>query len=345
MDKDGLSYKKAGVDIDAANYSVDLIKKWVGRTRRPEVLADIGSFGGFFALDNKKYQEPVLVSGTDGVGTKLRIAQMMGIHHTVGIDLVAMCVNDILVHGAEPLFFLDYIAIGKLQPQQVEALVQGVSEGCVQAGCALIGGETAEMPGFYKEDEYDLAGFTVGVVDKSKLINGDGIEAGDLLIGLPSSGIHSNGYSLVRKVLLETADLKLRDYIEELGMTLGEALITPTRIYVSSVLALLKEVEVKGMAHITGGGIAENLQRSLPAGLGADIKAAAIDTPPIFKLIARLGEVAPEEMFRTFNMGIGFIIAVAPQHYDNALKCLRAKGEKPIMIGEITAKQPKVVIK
>src|SRR5665647_2587503 len=212
MDKDGLSYKKAGVDIDAANASVDLIKKWVGRTRRPEVLADIGSFGGFFALDNKKYQEPVLVSGTDGVGTKLRIAQMMGIHHTVGIDLVAMCVNDILVHGAEPLFFLDYIAIGKLQPQQVEARVQGVSEGCVQAGCALIGGETAEMPGFYKEDEYDLAGFTVGVVEKSKLINGDAIEDGDLLIGLPSSGIHANGYSLVRKVLLETAGLKLGDY-------------------------------------------------------------------------------------------------------------------------------------
>ncbi|HZK87325.1 MAG TPA: phosphoribosylformylglycinamidine cyclo-ligase [Syntrophomonas sp.] len=344
MDKDGLSYKKAGVDIDAANASVDLIKKWVGRTRRPEVLADIGSFGGFFALDNKKYQEPVLVSGTDGVGTKLRIAQMMGIHHTVGIDLVAMCVNDILVHGAEPLFFLDYIAIGKLQPQQVEALVQGVSEGCVQAGCALIGGETAEMPGFYKEDEYDLAGFTVGVVEKSKLINGDAIEDGDLLIGLPSSGIHANGYSLVRKVLLETAGLKLGDYIEDLGKTLGEELMTPTRIYVPSVLALLEEVEVKGMAHITGGGIAENLQRSLPAGLGADIRAAAIDIPPIFKLIANLGGVVPAEMFRTFNMGIGFIIAIAPQQYDNALKCLRAKGEKPIMMGEITARQPKVVI-
>ncbi len=215
------------------------------------VLADIGSFGGFFALNNKKYQEPVLVSGTDGVGTKLRIAQMMDIHHTVGIDLVAMCVNDILVHGAEPLFFLDYIAIGKLQPQLVEALVQGVSEGCVQASCALIGGETAEMPGFYKEDEYDLAGFTVGVVDRPKLINGDAMKDGDVLIGLPSSGIHSNGFSLVRKVLLESAGLKLDDHIDELGKTLGEELITPTRIYVPSVLALLDQVDVKGMAHIT----------------------------------------------------------------------------------------------
>jgi len=344
MDKEGLSYKKAGVDIDAANDSVELIKKWVGRTRRPEVLADIGSFGGFFALNNKKYQEPVLVSGTDGVGTKLRIAQMMDIHHTVGIDLVAMCVNDILVHGAEPLFFLDYIAIGKLQPRLVEALVQGVSEGCVQAGCALIGGETAEMPGFYKEDEYDLAGFTVGAVDRPKLINGDAIKDGDVLIGLPSSGIHSNGYSLVRKVLLESAGLKLEDHIAELGKTLGEELITPTRIYVPSVLALLEQVEVKGMAHITGGGIAENLQRSIPAGLGAEIKADAIDTPPIFKLIAKLGGVEQAEMFRTFNMGIGFIIAVDPQQYDNTLKCLRAKGEQPIMIGEVTARQTKVVI-
>ncbi|HPF20162.1 MAG TPA: phosphoribosylformylglycinamidine cyclo-ligase [Syntrophomonas sp.] len=344
MDKEGLSYKKAGVDIDAANDSVERIKKWVGRTRRPEVLADIGSFGGFFALNQQKYLEPVLVSGTDGVGTKLRIAQMMDVHHTVGIDLVAMCVNDILVHGAEPLFFLDYIAIGKLQPQLVEALVQGVSEGCVQAGCALIGGETAEMPGFYKEDEYDLAGFTVGVVDKPKLINGEAMKDSDVLIGLPSSGIHSNGYSLVRKVLLESAGLKLDDYFDELGKTLGEELITPTRIYVPSVLALLQEVEVKGMAHITGGGIAENLMRSIPAGLGAEIKAEAIAIPPIFQMIARMGEVAPAEMFRTFNMGIGFILAVDPQQCDNALKCLRAQEEQPIIIGEITARQSKVVI-
>ena len=344
MDKEGLSYKKAGVDIDAANSSVELIKKWVGRTRRPEVLADIGSFGGFFALNHQKYQQPVLVSGTDGVGTKLRIAQMLGVHHTVGIDLVAMCVNDILVHGAEPLFFLDYIAIGKLQPQLVEALVQGVSEGCLQAGCALIGGETAEMPGFYKEEEYDLAGFTVGVVDRPKLINGEAIKDGDVLIGLPSSGIHSNGYSLARKVLLESAGLKLEDHIAELGKTLGEELITPTRIYVPSVLALLEQCEVKGMAHITGGGIAENLQRTVPAGLGVEIRADVIPTPAIFNLIAKLGGVEQAEMFRTFNMGIGYIIAVDPQQYDNTLKCLRARGEQPIMIGEITASQSKVVI-
>lgn len=345
MDQDNLSYKKAGVDIDAANDSVERIKKWVGRTRRPEVLADIGSFGGFFALKPGKYQEPVLVSGTDGVGTKLRIAQLMGVHHTVGIDLVAMCVNDILVHGAEPLFFLDYIALGKLRPQLVEDLVQGVSEGCVQAGCALIGGETAEMPGFYKEDEYDLAGFTVGAAERSRLINGGAMADGDVLIGLPSSGIHSNGYSLVRKVLLESAGLKLEDHVPELGRTLGEELLTPTRIYVESVLALLEQAEVKGMAHITGGGIAENLQRSIPDGLGAEISAQAIAIPPIFQMIARLGRVEPAEMFRTFNMGIGFIIAVAPQQYDNALKCLHAKGEQPIMIGNITAAQTKVVIK
>ncbi|CFY03337.1 Phosphoribosylformylglycinamidine cyclo-ligase [Syntrophomonas zehnderi OL-4] len=345
MENEGLTYKKAGVDIDAANYSVDLIKKWVGRTKRPEVLADIGSFGGFFALNNQKYREPVLVSGTDGVGTKLRIAQMMGIHHTVGIDLVAMCVNDILVHGAEPLFFLDYIAIGKLQPELVEALVQGVSEGCVQAGCALIGGETAEMPGFYKEDEYDLAGFTVGVVDKGKLINGDAIEEGDVLIGLPSSGIHSNGYSLARQALLGEAGLKLDDQLDELEKSLGEELLTPTRIYVPSVLALLEETNVKGMAHITGGGIAENLQRSIPPGLGAEIDSAAINTPAIFKLIQARGRVPREEMFKTFNMGIGFIIALAPQQLDKALNCLRVKGEKPIMIGKITAQSAEVVIR
>lgn len=345
MENEGLTYKKAGVDIDAANHSVDLIKKWVSRTKRPEVLADIGSFGGFFALNSQKYKEPVLVSGTDGVGTKLRIAQMMGIHHTVGIDLVAMCVNDILVHGAEPLFFLDYIAIGKLQPELVEALVQGVSEGCVQAGCALIGGETAEMPGFYKEDEYDLAGFTVGVVDKANLINGDAIKEGDVLIGLPSSGIHSNGYSLARKVLLEEAGFKLADQIDELEKSLGEELLTPTRIYVPSVLALLEKTTVKGMAHITGGGIAENLQRSIPSGLGAEIDSVAINTPAIFKLIQTRGRVPREEMYKTFNMGIGFIIAVAPQQLDKALNCLRVKGEKPIIIGKITAQPSKVVIR
>jgi phosphoribosylformylglycinamidine cyclo-ligase len=345
MEKDGLSYKEAGVDIDAANQSVDLIKKWTNRTKRPEVLTDIGSFGGLFALNSGKYQEPVLVSGTDGVGTKLKIAQMLGVHDTVGIDLVAMCVNDILAHGAEPLFFLDYIALGKLHPDMVEKLVKGVSEGCLQAGCALIGGETAEMPGFYKEDEYDLAGFTVGVVDRSRLINGDTIQDGDVLVGLASSGIHSNGYSLVRKVLLEKAGLRLDENVDELGHTLGEELITPTRIYVKSILSLLEEVEIHGMAHITGGGLAENLQRIMPEGIGAEINTALIETPAIFKLIADLGKVPKEEMYRTFNMGIGYVLVVPSRHLDKALKHLRVKGEKCIVIGEVTFREPRVIIK
>lgn len=345
MNNKGISYKDAGVDIDAANQSVDMIKKWVGLTKRPEVLADIGSFGGFFALDNSKYKEPILVSGTDGVGTKLKIAQMLGVHDSVGIDLVAMCVNDILAHGAEPLFFLDYIALGKLEPALVESLVKGVSQGCVQAGCALIGGETAEMPGFYREDEYDLAGFAVGVVERSRLINGNTIEDGDLLIGLPSSGLHSNGYSLARKVLLEKASLKADSFVEQLGSTLGEVLLTPTRIYVKTVLALLEEVEIRGMAHITGGGLGENLARIIPAGLGAQIDSTAIETPAIFNLIAELGQVPPEEMFRTFNMGIGFVLAVAPHHCDKALKCLHGKGEKSIVIGRVSRDLEGVVIK
>ncbi|MFA7149229.1 MAG: phosphoribosylformylglycinamidine cyclo-ligase [Syntrophomonadaceae bacterium] len=345
MNNKGLSYKDAGVDIDAANQSVGMIKKWVRMTKRPEVLADIGSFGGFFALDNSKYREPVLVSGTDGVGTKLKISQLMGVHDSVGIDLVAMCVNDILAHGAEPLFFLDYIALGKLEPILVEALVKGVSQGCLQAGCALIGGETAEMPGFYREDEYDLAGFAVGVVERSRLINGSTIKDGDLLIGLPSSGLHSNGFSLVRKVLLEKAGLKLDSFVEQLGKTLGEVLLTPTRIYVKTILALLEEVEINGMAHITGGGIGENLQRILPDGMGAVIDAAVINTPPIFKLIEELGQVPRQEMFRTFNMGIGYILAISPHQYDKALKCLRSEGENPIVIGKVSRDAEGVIIK
>ncbi len=340
-----MSYKQAGVDIDAANQSVDMIKKWVGMTKRSEVLTDIGSFGGFFALNAGKYKEPILVSGTDGVGTKLRIAQMMKVHDTVGIDLVAMCVNDILVHGAEPLFFLDYIGIGKLEPDLVENLVKGVSLGCVDAGCALIGGETAEMPGFYAEEEYDLAGFAVGVVDKPKLINGNNITADDVLIGLPSSGLHSNGFSLARKVLLEMAGLKLDQYIEEFSKTLGEELLTPTRIYVKNILSLIEEAEIKGMAHITGGGIPENLPRILPAGLGAQIDKKAINILPVFDLIARLGNVDSEEMFRTFNMGIGFIIVIPPHQLDEVLKCLHIKGEKPIVIGRVCENEGRIIIK
>lgn len=345
MSNDGLDYKQAGVDIDAANRSVELIKKWTDKTRRPEVLSGIGSFGGFFALDTTRYPNPVLVSGTDGVGTKLKIAQMMDIHNTVGIDLVAMCVNDILVHGAEPLFFMDYIAVGKLQPQIVEQLVQGVSEGCCQAGCSLIGGETAEMPGFYAEDEYDLAGFTVGAVDRSRLLTGQNVSEGDLLIGLPSSGVHSNGYSLVRKVLLDRAGFKLDQYNEDLGKTLGEELLTPTRIYVKPILKLLEHIEIKAMAHITGGGIPENLQRSLPAGLGAQVESAAIPVLPVFDLIARAGKVEKQEMYRTFNMGIGFILITSPHYLDNALKCLRDEGEKPIVIGRVCQQDEGVVIK
>lgn len=340
-----MSYKDAGVDIDAANQSVEMIKKWVGMTKRPEVLADIGSFGGFFALDNNKYKEPILVSGTDGVGTKLKIAQMMGLHDSVGIDLVAMCVNDILAHGAEPLFFLDYIAMGKLEPALVENLVKGVSQGCVQAGCALIGGETAEMPGFYREDEYDLAGFAVGVVERSRLINGSTIEDGDQLIGLPSSGLHSNGYSLARKVLLEEAGLKTDSFIRQLDKNLGEILLLPTRIYVKTVLPLLEEVEIRGMAHITGGGLGENLARILPAGLGAVIDSNTIETPAIFSLIAELGRVPRKEMFRTFNMGIGFVLTVASHHRDKALKYLYDKGEKPIVIGRVSRGSEGVIIK
>jgi len=336
MDGDkGSTYKRAGVDIDAANRSVEMIKKWVDRTKRPEVLEGIGAFGGFFALDNRKYREPVLVSGTDGVGTKLRVAQMYGVYDTVGIDLVAMCVNDILAHGAEPLFFLDYLAVGKLEPVMIEELVKGVSEGCLQAGCALIGGETAEMPGFYGVDEFDMAGFAVGVVERSRLINGSTIRHGDALVGLKSSGLHSNGYSLARKVLLEDAGLKLGQHVEELGQSLGEALLTPTRIYVHSILTLLEEIEVRGMAHITGGGLVENLQRIMPAGLRPDIVTDALEPHPIFDMIARLGQVEPQEMLRTFNMGIGYVLVVAPEKVKEILMRLRLVGQEPLVIGQV----------
>jgi phosphoribosylformylglycinamidine cyclo-ligase len=344
MDKRALSYKEAGVDIDAANQSVDMIKKWVGMANRPEVLTDIGSFGGLFALDMGKYKEPVLVSGTDGVGTKLKIAQMTGISDTVGIDLVAMCVNDILVHGAEPLFFLDYIAVGKLKPDHIEDLVKGVSQGCVEAGCALIGGETAEMPGLYAEDEYDLAGFAVGVVERSRIIDGSKIKDKDIIIALPSSGLHSNGYSLVRKAM-EKAGMSLDDEPQGLGKPLGKELLTPTRIYVKTVLSLLEQVEVKGMAHITGGGLIENLQRILPSGLGALIEEEKIPVPAIFNLLQDLGGIPQGEMYRTFNMGIGFVLVLAPENCPQALKHLQDRGEKPIIIGSISAGETGVVIK
>ena len=344
MDQRGMSYKQAGVDIDAADRSVELIKRVVGRTLRPEVIGGIGSFGGMFALDIAQYKQPVLVSGTDGVGTKLRIAQMMDRHDTVGIDLVAMCVNDILAQGAEPLFFLDYIALGKLVPERVAELVSGVAEGCVRAGCALLGGETAEMPGFYKEDEYDLAGFTVGVVERGRLVDGSAIREGDIIIGLQSSGIHSNGYSLVRRVLLEDAGLKLDSYPEGWECSLGEALLTPTRIYVPEVLALLAEVPVAGMAHITGGGIVENLQRVLPPGLGAEIDATQIETPPIFQLIETFGRVERHEMYRTFNMGVGYILILSPERAERGISLLHGKAEKCMILGKVSSRVEKVVI-
>ncbi len=338
MDKKGWDYKRAGVNIEAAETSVHMIKKWVAKTRRAEVMDDIGAFAGFFALDVAKYREPVLVSGTDGVGTKVKVAQMMGIHDTVGIDLVAMCVNDILVHGAEPLFFLDYIGIGQLQPAMIEMLVKGVSLGCVKAGCALIGGETAEMPGIYSQDEYDLAGFAVGVVEKSGLIQGQRIKKGDVIVGLPSSGLHSNGFSLARKVLLEHAALSLEQYVPELGQSLGEVLLTPTQIYVKPVLKLLDDIDLHGMAHITGGGVTGNLARVLPAGLGAAVEKRLIASPPIFDLIARLGEVDSNEMFRTFNMGIGFILIVAEEDLDRLMGRMQERGETPCVLGRISDK-------
>ena len=341
----GMSYKQAGVDIEAADQAVDRIKPWVEKTRRPEVLAGIGGFGGFFALDTERFRHPVLVSGTDGVGTKLCISQMTGIHDTVGIDLVAMCVNDILVHGAEPLFFLDYLAVGKLIPEVVEELVQGVARGCMEAGCSLIGGETAEMPGFYGEEEYDMAGFAVGAVEREQLIDGTGVREGQVLVGLPSSGLHSNGYSLARKVLLEQNGLKLEQEIEELGKTLGEELLTPTRIYVKSILELIEQVDVRGMAHITGGGITENLKRILPPGLGAVIEKKCLPEMPVFELIRRLGRVDEDEMFRTFNMGIGFIMVLDKAEADHCIALLKSQKEEPIILGKVSAGQEGVMIK
>ncbi len=333
-----ITYKNAGVDISAGNEAVEKMKAHVKKTFRPEVLTDLGSFAGLFALDTKKYQEPVLISGTDGVGTKLRIAMMMDQHDTIGIDAVAMCVNDILVQGAEPLFFLDYIAVGKVFPDKVADIVKGVAEGCLQSNCALIGGETAEMPGFYAENDYDIAGFAVGVAEKSRIITGSTLQEGDILLGLPSSGVHSNGFSLARKVLLEAGNLKVEQQIPELGCTLGEALLKPTRIYVKDIMPLLEQVAVRGMVHVTGGGLIENPPRIFPDGLGAKINLNAWQVPPIFQLIAKIGEVPEEEMLRVFNMGIGFIIAVAPQDVAKTQEiCPEAK-----IIGEMVKGEKKV---
>lgn len=338
----GVTYREAGVDITAGNQAVELIKQRVKATWRPEVLTDIGGFGGLFALPAGRYREPVLVSGTDGVGTKLRVALGLDRHDTIGIDAVAMCVNDIIVHGAEPLFFLDYLAVGRLQPERVADIVAGVAEGCRQAGCALIGGETAEMPGFYGENEYDIAGFVVGVVERSQLLNGSGIQIGDCLIGLASSGLHSNGYSLARKVLLEIAGYGYNDWIPELGKTLGEELLTPTRIYARLVSDLLPRFTIRGMAHITGGGLIENVPRMLPSGCRAQFFLDSWPISPVITLIQERGPVADTEMYRTFNMGLGMVLAVPDEAAPDILSYLKAKGEPAYQVGEIIAGDPGV---
>jgi phosphoribosylformylglycinamidine cyclo-ligase len=334
-----LTYADSGVNIDAGNRAVDLIKHAVKSTHRPGVITDIGGFGGLFALDTAKYKEPVLVSGTDGVGTKLQVANLVGKHDTIGIDAVAMCVNDILVQGAEPLFFLDYLAVGKLQPERVAEIVSGVAEGCRQAGCALIGGETAEMPGFYGDDEYDIAGFAVGVADKSRLLDGSRIVAGDVLIGLPSSGLHSNGYSLARKAMFEVAGYDVSTYLPELGHKVGEELLTPTRIYVKGLLPLLGKFDIKGLAHITGGGITENLPRILPAGVAAVVNLGSWPVLEIFKLLQKIGNIQQQEMLRTFNMGIGMILAVSAVDTDRLIEELHQQGETAYIIGNVIENQ------
>ena len=338
------SYKAAGVDITAGYRAVELMKKHIARTMINGRSDDIGGFGGLFELDVTDMPHPVLVSGTDGVGTKLKMAFIMDKHDTVGIDCVAMCVNDIICCGAKPLFFLDYIACGKNYPEKIAQIVSGIAEGCVQAGCELIGGETAEMPGFYSEDEYDLAGFSVGAVDKARVLDKTKMKEGDVIIALPSSGVHSNGFSLVRKIFdVEKADLT--SPVEELGgRSLGEALLTPTKIYVKPMLALFKEIEVKGVSHITGGGFYENIPRSIPDGLGASIEKAAVKVLPIFDLIAKAGNVPEHDMFNTFNMGVGMSVIVAAEDAEKAVKVLKDAGEEPYIIGKIVRSNDKVTI-
>lgn len=327
------SYKAAGVDVTAGYKAVELMKSSVARTMTEHVLSGLGGFGGLVALP-KGIEEPVLVSGTDGVGTKLKLAFLLDKHDSVGIDCVAMCVNDIICGGAKPLFFLDYIAVGKNYPEKVAAIVSGVAEGCVQSGCALIGGETAEMPGFYPIDEYDLAGFAVGIVDKKDILSNDNVKSGDVLVAIPSSGVHSNGFSLVRKVFdVEKTDLN--EYHECLGKTLGEALLTPTKIYVKPILALLEQVKVKSIAHITGGGFYENIPRALPKDKKAVIEKDAVRVLPIFKLIAQKGNVPLDDMFSTFNMGVGMVAIVAKEEAQKTIDILKANGEDAYVIGTV----------
>jgi phosphoribosylformylglycinamidine cyclo-ligase len=330
------SYKAAGVDVEAGYEAVRLMKQHISKTMTKGVLSGIGGFGGLFELDVEKYKRPVLVSGTDGVGTKLKIAMLLGKHDTIGEDCVAMCVNDIVCSGAQPLIFLDYIAIGKNVPETVAEIVKGVANGCIEAGCALVGGETAEMPGFYAPDEYDIAGFAVGAVEKSKIIDGSKLCAGDVLIGIGSSGIHSNGYSLVRKVFNIGSDVqKLDTYFESLGCTLGEELLAPTKIYVKTMLSVIEGFDVKAISHITGGGFYENIPRMLPKNLRAKIDTASFDIPPIFDIIATEGNISREDMFGTFNMGIGMVFAAPESQAEQILSYIKECGETAYAIGSL----------
>jgi len=332
---DSLTYADAGVDIDKANRLVSTISEIAKQTSRSGVIGEIGGFGGLFSLNLANFDRPVLVSSTDGVGTKLKIAFMLDKHDTIGIDLVAMCVNDILVQGAKPLFFLDYLSMGKLDSEQVADIIKGVGEGCKLAKCALLGGETAEMPGFYTGNEYDMAGFAVGIVDNSKIIDGTEVRVGHRLIGIASSGLHSNGYSLVRKICFERLKLKVDDYVPELGKTIGEELLVPTKIYVEPILSILKDLPVHGLAHITGGGIADNILRIVPKACNISIQTEIWDVPPIFSFLRQAGNVSDEEMRRTFNNGIGMIAIVHPDATADVLQRLEAMDEKAYLIGEI----------
>lgn len=331
-----ISYKDSGVDVTRGYKAVDLMKKYVKTTYNDNVLGDIGSFGGFYSISGEKMEEPVLVAGTDGVGTKLKYAFLLEKHDTIGIDAVAMCVNDIVCQGAKPLFFLDYYACGRLYPEAEAQVVQGIAEGCRQAGCALIGGETAEMPGFYPDGEYDLAGFAVGIVDKKKVINGKNIQAGDVLLGIKSSGIHSNGYSLVRKLFGDSDRAELEKYDERLGASPAEVLLTPTKIYVRSILTLVAKVPVKGIAHITGGGFIENIPRIFPEGIGCEIDKNSYEVPAVFRVMQERAGISDEQIYNTFNMGIGMVVCVSPENAAAAAASLKESGEEVVVLGRTT---------
>lgn len=331
-----ISYKDSGVDVTRGYKAVDLMKKYVKTTYNDNVLGDIGSFGGFYSISGEKMEEPVLVAGTDGVGTKLKYAFLLEKHDTIGIDAVAMCVNDIVCQGAKPLFFLDYYACGRLYPEAEAQVVKGIAEGCRQAGCALIGGETAEMPGFYPDGEYDLAGFAVGIVDKKKVINGKNIQAGDILLGIKSSGVHSNGYSLVRKLFGDSDRAELEKYDERLGASPAEVLLTPTKIYVRSILTLVAKVPVKGIAHITGGGFIENIPRIFPEGIGCEIDKNSYEVPAVFRVMQERAGISDEQIYNTFNMGIGMVVCVSPENAAAAAASLKESGEEVVVLGRTT---------